>query len=160
MWLLARDARMLDEEALRDKLRKIEALFAGAATAGERAAAGAAAERIRARLRDSERRERAVEMRFSLPDPWSRRLFIALCRRYGLRPFRYRRMHRQSIVLRVPQSFLDQVLWPEFAQINAALTDYLADITDKVIRAEVFREAGEAEEVPEPARPARGSWAG
>jgi hypothetical protein len=152
MWLLARDARMLDEEALRDKLRKIEALFAGAATAGERAAAGAAAERIRARLRDSERRERAVEMRFSLPDPWSRRLFIALCRRYGLRPFRYPRMHRQSVVVRVPQSFLDLVLWPEFAEINTALTDYLADITDKVIRAEVYREAGEAEEVPEPAR--------
>jgi hypothetical protein len=152
MWLLARDARMLDEEALRDKLRKIEALFAGAATPGERAAAGAAAERIRARLRESERRERAVEMRFSLPDPWSRRLFIALCRRYGLRPFRYPRMHRQSIVVRVPQTFLDQVLWPEFAAINAALTDYLADITDKVIRAEVFREAGEAEEAPEPAR--------
>ena len=39
---------MNDEAALRDKLRKIEALFAGAATAGEKAAAGAAAERIRA----------------------------------------------------------------------------------------------------------------
>jgi hypothetical protein len=143
---------MLDEEGLRDKLRKIEALFAGAATAGERAAAGAAAERIRARLRDSERRERAAEIRFSLPDPWSRRLFIALCRRYGLRPFRYPRMHRQSLVVRVPRTFLDQVLWPEFAEINAALSEYLADITDKMIRAEVYREAGEAEEMPEPAR--------
>jgi hypothetical protein len=138
---------MLDEEVLRDKLRKIEALFAGAATAGERAAAGAAAERIRARLRDSERRERAVEIRFSLPDPWSRRLFIALCRRYGLRPFRYPRMHRQSLVVKVPKTFLDQVLWPEFAEINAALSEYLADITDKMIRAEVYREAGEAEEI-------------
>lgn len=36
-----------DEMNLRDKLRKIEALFAGAATPGERQAAGAAAERIR-----------------------------------------------------------------------------------------------------------------
>ena len=34
---------MSDESFLRDKLRKIEALFAGAATAGEKAAAGAAA---------------------------------------------------------------------------------------------------------------------
>jgi hypothetical protein len=143
---------MLDEGTLREKLRKIEALFAGAATPGERAAAGAAAERIRARLRASERRERPVEMRFSLPDPWSRRLFIALCRRYGLRPFRYRRMHRQSLVVKVPATFLDQVLWPEFAEINAALSEYLADVTDKVIRAEVYREAGEAEEMPEPAR--------
>ena len=106
---------MVGESTLKEKLRKIEALFAGAATAGERAAAGAAADRIRARLRESEGRERALEMRFSLADPWSRRLFIALCRRYGLRPFRYPRMHRQSVVVKVPQSFLDQVLWPEFA---------------------------------------------
>lgn len=40
---------MNGETLLRDKLRKIEALFAGAATAGEKAAAGAAAERMRAR---------------------------------------------------------------------------------------------------------------
>jgi hypothetical protein len=87
-----------------------------------------------------------------MPDQWSRRLFITLCRRYGLRPVRYSRMHRQSVVVKLPQTFLDEVLWPEFAEINAALTEYLADITDKVIRAEVHREAGEAEEVPEPRR--------
>jgi hypothetical protein len=143
---------MAGESTLKEKLRKIEALFAGAATPGERAAAGAAADRIRARLRESEGRERAIEMRFSLSDPWSRRLFVALCRRYGLRPFRYPRMHRQSVVVKGPQSFLDQVLWPEFAEINAALTEYLAELTDEVIRAEVYREAGEAEEVAEPAR--------
>jgi hypothetical protein len=34
------------EAGLREKLRKIEALFAGAATAGEKAAADAAAKRI------------------------------------------------------------------------------------------------------------------
>jgi nitroreductase len=88
---------MDDEAALRDKLRKIEALFAGAATAGEKAAAGAAAERIRTRLREEEKREKPVEMRFSLPDPWARHLFIALCRRYGLRPYRYPHMRQQSL---------------------------------------------------------------
>jgi len=41
---------MTPEQSLREKLRKIEALFAGAATDGERLAAGAAAERIRTRL--------------------------------------------------------------------------------------------------------------
>jgi hypothetical protein len=41
---------MTPDEILRGKLRKIEALFAGAATPGEKAAAGAAAERIRQRL--------------------------------------------------------------------------------------------------------------
>jgi hypothetical protein len=83
---------MTPEQILREKLRKIEALFAGAATAGEKAAADAAADRIRARLRKATSNEEIEEVRFSVPDVWSRQLFIALCRRYGLAPFRYRRM--------------------------------------------------------------------
>ncbi|MDP6343252.1 MAG: hypothetical protein QF491_06940, partial [Alphaproteobacteria bacterium] len=106
------------EQILRQKLRKIEALFAGGATAGEQAAAGAAAGRIRARLREVRDREKPVEVRFSLPDPWSRQLFLALCRRYGIQPYRYPRMRRQSVVVSAPQSFIDEVLWPEFEQIN------------------------------------------
>ena len=110
---------MNDEAALRDNLRKIEALFAGAGTAGEKAAAGAAADRIRARLRREEKREKPVEIRFSLPDPWSRQMFVALCRRYGLRPYRYARMRRQSVMVRAPETFLNTFLWPEFQEINA-----------------------------------------
>jgi hypothetical protein len=138
------------DDQVRDKLRKIEALFAGATTEGERAAAGAAAERIRDRLRAAGRSERPIEMRFSLPDPWSRQLFIALARRYGLRPYRYRRQRRTTIMLTAPQGFLDQILWPEFVQINEALTEYLAEITERIIRDEVYGETGEAEEVDEP----------
>ncbi len=143
---------MTSEHILRDKLRKIEALFAGAATAGEKVAAGAAAERIRERLGKSASKEKSVELKFSIPDVWSRQLFIALCRRYGLRPFRHRRMHRQTIMIKAPQSFMEQVLWPEFQELNAALIDYLSEITDKVIREEVHKETGEAEEVDEPTK--------
>jgi hypothetical protein len=42
---------MSTESQLREKLRKIEALFAGAGTAGERLAAEAALERVRASRR-------------------------------------------------------------------------------------------------------------
>ena len=143
---------MTTEHILREKLRKIEALFAGAGTAGEKAAAGAAAERIRERLGKTARKEQSVELKFSIPDLWSRQLFIALCRRYGLRPFRHRRMHRQTIMIKAPQSFIEQVLWPEFQELNAALIAYLSEITEKVIREEVHRETGEADEVDEPAR--------
>lgn len=72
---------MTVEAQLREKLRKIEALFAGAGTAGERHPAEAALERIRARLAELERRDPAIELQFSMPDQWSRRLFLALCRR-------------------------------------------------------------------------------
>ena len=75
---------MTPEQSLREKLRKIEALFAGAATEGEKVAAGAAAERIRERLDHTAREEESIETKFSIPDVWSRQLFIALSRRYGL----------------------------------------------------------------------------
>jgi len=143
---------MSSEGELKEKLRKIEALFAGATFAGEKGAAGAAAERIRAQLKDIETREQAIEVQFRLADPWSRRLFVALCRRYGLRVYRYPRMKRQSLMVKAPKSFIDRMLWPEFQEINAALAAYLSEVTDKVIREEVFGEAGEAEEMKEPAK--------
>ncbi len=140
----------MDDRELRDKLRKIEALFAGAATPGERAAAGAAAERIRDRLKQLGGTERAVEMTFSLRNPWSHRLFVALCRRYGLQAYRYRRMRYTTVCVRAPQSFLNTVLWPEFLQLDTALTDHLSGITDRIIREEVYKDVGDAEEVEEP----------
>ena len=80
----------MQDTALREKLRKIEALFAGAATPGERDAAEAAMLRVRSRLTELERSEQPVEMQFSIQDHWAQRLFVALCRRYGLRPYRVR----------------------------------------------------------------------
>ncbi len=138
---------MSDETQLREKLRKIEALFAGAGTAGERLAAEAALDRVRARLAEMEQRDPAVEMQFSMADQWSRRLFLALSRRYGLRPFRYRRQRLTTVVMRVPRGFVDQVLWPEFQELNQALVQYLNDVTLRMIREEVHGDASEAAEV-------------
>jgi hypothetical protein len=76
------------EGTLLEKLRRIEALYAGTKVDGEREAAQLAAERIRARLAELRGREHDEELIYSLPDPWKRRLFLALCRRYGIKPFR------------------------------------------------------------------------
>lgn len=141
---------MTNEHELRDKLRKIEALFAGAKTVGEKAAAGAAADRIRERLLQATKAEAFTETKFRLPDTWSMQLFCALCRRYGLQPYRYRRQHRGTVMVKAPASFIDGVLWPEFQQLEDALTSYLADVTDRIIREEVHGEGGGAEEVVEP----------
>jgi hypothetical protein len=61
---------MSTESQLREKLRKIEALFAGAGTAGERLAAEAALERVRARLGELSRQPSEMQ------DQWSRHLFL------------------------------------------------------------------------------------
>ena len=136
----------MGQAELREKLRKIEALFAGAGTAGERVAAEAALARVRARLDQSERREPPVELQFSIPDQWSRHLFIALCRRYGLKPYRYHRQRRTTVIVRAPRRFLDEVLWPEFRDLDSALQSYLMDVTIKIIREEVYGNATEAKE--------------
>ncbi len=137
------------ESQLREKLRKIEALFAGAGTEGERLAAEAALERVRERLKEFGRQDPSIEMKFSMPDQWSRHLFLALCRRYGMKPYRYYRQRRNTVMLRGPKRFLDQVLWPEFSELDQALQSYLHQVTLRVIRDEVFADASEAQEIPE-----------
>lgn len=138
---------MTIEAQLREKLAKIEAVFAGAGTAGERDAAHAALLRVRARLAELQKRDPATEIQFSMPDQWSRRLFVALCRRYGLSPYRYRRQRLTTVVLRAPRGFIDEVLWPEFQELNQALRTYLNDVTLRIIREEVHNDASEATEV-------------
>lgn len=137
---------MTTEAELKEKLRKIEALFAGAATAGERNAAEAARERILAKQREMGAREPEIEMRFKLGDGWNLRLFLALCRRYGLKPFRWRGQGRTTVMLRVVKTFSDEILWPEFLQLSVALTTYLDEATDRIIREEVFKDSEEPEE--------------
>lgn len=72
---------------------------------------------------------------------------LALCRRYGLKPYRLYRQRLTTVMVRVPQAFVDQVLWPEFQELNNALTQYLTDVTDHVIREEVHRDTSEATEM-------------
>ncbi len=138
---------MTAEAQLLEKLRKIEALFAGAGSPGERNAAEAALERVRARLAELQRSDPEIEMQFSLQDQWSRRLFLALCRRYGLKPYRLYRQRMTTVMLRVPKGFVDLVLWPEFNELNAALSQYLNEVTTRIIRDQVHRDTSEAAEV-------------
>ena len=139
---------MASEDDLLARLRKIEALMAGAGTAGEREAAGAALERVKARLAEQSRRDPPVELQFSMPDAWSRQLFVALCRRYGLKPYRYPRQKRMTVMLRVPRGFNDTVLWPEFVELDRALVAHLQEVTTRIIRGAVHADTSEAEEMP------------
>ena len=136
----------MTEQELREKLRKISALFEGATTNGERDAAAAAIARVRKALHSASQTEQTVEMKFKLPDHWRRRLFIALCRRYDVHPYRYRGQRHTTVVLRAPRSFIENTLWPEFLQLKDALDEYLNEATERIIREEVYGDAAEAAE--------------
>ena len=117
------------------RLAKLEALFARGATEGERAAAGAAIERLRARLAEEARtaREPEIEVQYALPDVWSLKLFLALCRKAGVRPYRYPRQRRTTVVVRVQRSVFERTVMAEFEALHGELTAAFADLVDHLI---------------------------
>jgi hypothetical protein len=66
--------------------------------------------------------------------------------------FATRQTHGQTVIVKAPCSFVEQVLWPEFQELRTALTAYLAEITERLIREEVYGETTDAEERDEPRR--------
>jgi hypothetical protein len=138
------------EGTLLEKLRKIEALHAGTTVNGEREAARRAAERIRARLAELRGREQDVELLYRLPDPWKRRLFVALCRRYGLTPFREPGRRYSTVQVRAPKAFHHRTLWPEFLALAEELHAHLDELTTRVIREAIDDDVSEASETTGP----------
>ena len=61
-------------------------------------------------------------------------------------------MHRQTVLIRAPASFVQQILWPEFEELSDALTSHLLEITEKIIREEVHEATQDADEAAEPRR--------
>jgi hypothetical protein len=146
-FLLPYSAKLVTtEQQLREKLRKITALFEGATTTGERQAAAAAMARVRLALHAAAKIQPLPETKFSLVDQWHRRLFVALCRRYGLEPYRYKGQRYTTVTVRAPRSFVDNTLWPEYLELQAALHSYLNEATERIIRDEVYRDVDEAKE--------------
>jgi hypothetical protein len=136
---------MNEEQKLLDKLKLIERLFAGATTDGERAAAEGAVERIREKLIQCQLIDPPVEYKFTLSDAWSRRLFVALLRRYGIRPYRYYRQRHTTVMAKVSKTFVDDTLWPEYQELNSALQG-LDEITTRIISKAIYANSSEAEE--------------
>jgi hypothetical protein len=138
----------MELDQLLETLRRIEALHARTDVPGEREAAAAALEVMRARLARLGLQDPPVEYKFTMTDDWSRRLFTALMRRYGIQPYRYRGQRYTTVMARVSKSFVDQTLWPEFLELDDELRKYLSDVTNRVIREAIFEDSSEAEERP------------
>lgn len=122
---------MNDEDKLKQKLLAIEALFSGATTPGEKDAAGRARDRIRTRLEELKAHDE-VEWQFTLT-PWSRRLLIALARRYGLQPYRYKRQHRTTLIIRASERFLKETFLPTYDRMCDTLYEHLDAVTERVV---------------------------
>ena len=152
---------MSDDRQIREKLAKIKALFAGATTPGERQAAQAALNRVQQRIDGMPLREAVadppIEFRFSLTNPWSLRLFLALARLKGLKPYRHPRMRRTSVCLMIGTVAVNTDLWPEYLEMNKVLTEYLGELADHIIADCINPDRSDAEVVAGLPGPAGGS---
>jgi len=131
---------------LLEKIRKVEALFSATDCAGEKEAARSALDRLQKQLVQSP--EPLLEFQFSLPDPWKRRLFMALARRHGLTPYRLRRQRYSTVMLRISQRDLDTCLWPEFLELSKLLQTYLEEATNDIIATAIHQDLSDASEQP------------
>ena len=139
---------MDDEARLKAKLQAIEALFAGATTPGERDAAERARQRIAARLGELSQGDE-VEWQFSLT-PWSLRLLVALARRYGLKPYRYKRQRYTTRVIRASERFLRETFLPEYDRMVEALYEHLDAVTERVVADALHGDLSESPVVDSP----------
>lgn len=137
---------MFLEGTLIEKLRKLEALHAGTKVDGEREAARRAAERIRERLAEMRSREKDELLRYRIEDRWHRKLFVALCRRYGLKPYREPGRRYSTILVRMPATFRKETFNPQFLALSKEITAELDELTDRVIREAIDEDVSDAPE--------------
>lgn len=138
----------MNVDELIERLLKIEALHAGSTTPGERIASEEALRRILARLEALA--DEPQEFQFTLTSRWSQKLFVALARRYGLKPFRRRRQHSTTIMLAVKRRFLEETFIPQFNALYQELGKHFDEIAETIIERAVHRDLTEAPEVAEP----------
>jgi len=125
----------IPQQDIRDRLAKLEALFARGATEGERAAAGAALARMQPRLDLGGKAvaEPEIELQYSLPDVWAVKLFVALCRKHEIKPYRYPRQRRTTVMVRVRQSEFERTIAAEFQSLHRELTGYFSETVEHLI---------------------------
>ena len=146
---------MMDEAKLIEKLRLIEALFSGAKTEGEKDAADRARQRILERLRTIEQADPPTEFKFTMNDMWQKKVFIALLRRYGIKPYRYRGQRYTTVMARVPERFVNETLWPEFVEVSRTLRNYLFDVTERIVSQVICQDNSEADVMEDTAQLSR-----
>lgn len=111
-----------------DKLAKIEALIARASSEGEHQAAMLAKKRIQQKVNQT-----PTEYRISTDSPWKKRLFIALCKKFGFSTYRYKGQRYTTARLKISPALMKEVLWPEFEKYAKILEEAASEILDNLI---------------------------
>ena len=138
---------MYSESELVEKLLKIEALYAGATTAGEKEAAENAMNKIQNKISKSRDQDPVIKWRMTTRSSFEKKLLVALLKRHGLRPYRYHKQKFTTARADMTKTFMDNVLWPEYQEMRKLLLQHLGDVTKKIIKMAINED--DSEEVRE-----------
>lgn len=118
---------------LLERIKKIEALIVGAQTEGEKNAAISAKDRILKTYPELKIDANKFEFTLHTPDNWHKKLLLSICRKYGLRPYRYKRQKYTTVMLNVNADFLNKIVWKEYLEYSDHLENLIGTITDELI---------------------------
>lgn len=111
-----------------EKISKIQALIERASSEGERQAATLAKERILRR-----QAQEPIEYRLRLRSPWQKNLFLTLCKKYGLRAYRYPKQSHNTAMVRAAPALMDELLLSELKKYSDMLQDLIQEVLDTVL---------------------------
>jgi len=118
---------------LLEKIKKIEALIEGAKTDGEKNAAISAKDRILKKHPELDIDKDVLEFTLRTSDSWHKKLLLAICRKYGLRPYRYKGQKYTTVMVRANTDFLNKIVWSEYIEYSNHLEKLVGAITDDLI---------------------------
>ncbi len=139
----------MTEHELKMRIAKLEALFVGTSYEGEKQAAKNNLDRLLERLHEEKTKDKVTEMKFTGLTPHSKKLFMALLSRYGLKSYRYYRQKYTTVMVKGPRDFLNNVVWAEFLQLDELLEEHLDEVTDRIISQNICSTVEEEREVPQ-----------
>lgn len=123
---------MSAENALVNSFRMAERKHSGVAE-GDGCDADQAKVRIRARLQELGGAADVAEFQCHMKHDWDSFVFHALAKRYGIRPYRYRKQRKSTILVHMSKQFLDELLWPIFNDVCAALFARFTEVTTALL---------------------------
>lgn len=113
---------------LQEKIKKVEALIERAGSEGERESAILAKKRL-----EQYKVKEEIEYSISTPDMWHKKLFMAICHKHNLKPYRYYRQKYTTAMVKVSKQFVDEVVWPEYLKYAKILEELVDDVTAELI---------------------------
>lgn len=125
---------MLSELGLIDKLQKIQALYVGATTPGEKAAAAQALANVQNKLESYRKEDHEIEWTLRVSNYFEKRLLKAILGKHGLSSYRYHGQRHTTLKVMATESMMNKVIWPQYTEMSKVLRSYFDEVTDDVIK--------------------------